>query len=239
MDARTYIESYAKEHHKDDVHWLDDKVMNKIASVGGLISDEGAIMLIAEEHGWIMEEKAFEPPKERRQEIPITQYTELTDAMLDLIWGTSKGGEKTRYPDEPLVVKIERIYDAKKPENDYSSMETSAKVTDGRNLAYFNFQDKPEFSKGEKTFPANYMSSAVQQVRQQLIGKTVAIYKWQLYKGIGKDGFDKFYMGSTNFTYFKPVDPSGFEEGLAESDIIDEIYEEVPVDELLEEEGGI
>ena len=82
MDARTYIESYAKEHHKDDVHWLDDKVMNKIASVGGLISNEGAIMLIAEEHGWVMEEKAFEPPKERRQEMPITQYTELSDATL-------------------------------------------------------------------------------------------------------------------------------------------------------------
>ena len=179
MDARTYIESYAKEHHKDEEHWLDDKVMNKIASVGGLLSEEGATMLIAEEHGWVMEEKAFELPKERRQEMPITQYTELSDAMLDLIWGTSKGGEKTRYPDEPLVVKIERIYDAKKPENDYSSMETSAKVTDGRNLAYFNFQDKPEFSKGEKTFPANYMSSAVQQVRPQMIGKTVAIYKWQ------------------------------------------------------------
>lgn len=239
MDARTYIESYAKEHHKEDEHWLDDKVMKKIASVGGLISDEGAIMLIAEEHGWVMEEKAFEPPQERRQEMPITQYTELTDVMLDLIWETSKGGEKTRYPEEPLVVKIERIYDAKKPENDYSSMETSAKITDGRNLAYFNFQDKPEFSKGEKTFPANYMSSAVQQVRQQLIGKTVAIYKWQLYKGVGKDGKDKFYMGSTNFTYFKPVDPSGFEEGLTESDIIDEIYEEFPVDELLEDEGGI
>jgi len=238
MDARTYIESYAKEHHKDE-HWLDDKVMNKIASVGGLITDEGAIMLIAEEHGWVMEEKAFEPPKERIQEMPITQYTELSDAMLDLIWGTSKGGEKTRYPDEPLVVKIERIYDAKKPENDYSSMETSAKVTDGRNLAYFNFQDKPEFSKGEKTFPANYMSSAVQQVRPQLIGKTIAIYKWQLYKGVGKDGFDKFYMGSTNFTYFKPVDTSWFENGLTESDIIDEMYDEVPVDELLEEEEGV
>jgi len=239
MDAKTYLTDYAAKNHADDPEWISKRIYQKIQSVGGLLSEEGATMLVAEEKGWIQEEKQVEPPKERIQEMPITQYTELSDAMLDLIWGTSKGGEKTRYPDEPLVVKIERIYDAKKPENDYSSMETSAKVTDGRNLAYFNFQDKPEFSKGEKTFPANYMSSAVQQVRPQLIGKTIAIYKWQLYKGVGKDGFDKFYMGSTNFTYFKLVDTSGFENGLTESDIIDEMYDEVPVDELLEEEEGV
>jgi len=230
MDAKTYLTDYAAKNHADDPEWISKRIYQKIQSVGGLLSEEGATMLVAEEKGWIHEEKQVEPPKEKRYEMPVTQYTDLTNQMFDLIFDTSKGGEKTKYPNEPLVVRIERIYDAKKPENDYSSMETSAKVTDGYNIAYFNFQDKPEFTKGDKTFPANFMSSSIQQVRPQLIGKTVAIYKWQLYRGESK-----YYLGSTNFTYFKVVDPSNFTNGIPESEIIEDLYEEVPIDEIAEE----
>jgi hypothetical protein len=124
-----------------------------------------------------------------------------------------------------------RIYDAKKPEYGFAKMQTGVKMTDGKNEKYFNFEDKEAFNYSGKAFPANLMSSSIQQVKQQLIGKAIAVYNWELHKG--KEG--KFSMTSTSFTYFKLVDPTGFENGISESDQIEELFEEVPIQEI--EEG--
>lgn len=236
MDARQFIEAYAKKNHADDPEWLKNLIWKKISSVGGLLSEEGAILLIAGEHGWAMQEAPMEAIKPKEDKTPITGYTELSDYYFDLIWDTTeKGNDYRKFPSEPLVVKILRIYDAKKPEYGFAKMQTGVKVTDGKNEKYFNFEDKEAFNYGEKTFPANLMSSAVQQVKQQLIGKTVAIYNWELGKYTGKDDKTKFSLTSTTFTYFKMVDATNFEAPMTESDIIDELYEEVPIQEI--EEG--
>jgi len=225
MDAKQYIETYAANNHADQPTWLSDHVALKIKSVGGLLSEEAAIMLIAGEHGWAMEEVPIDAtgPKER-QYAPITAYTELTDYCLDLIWDTTeKGDEYRKFPKEPLVVRVVQIYDAHKPKFGFAKMQTGVKITDGKNTKYFNFEDKEKFTTGDREFPANLMSSAVQQVRAELMGKTIAIYGWELFKG--QKGFN---MTSTAYTYFKVVDTSAFEEPL-------DYLEEVGVEELVEE----
>jgi len=168
-----------------------------------------------------------EPDKEYKK-IEPTGYTELSDAMLDLIWATTNGGAYMRYPKEPLVAKVEKIYDAEKPKYGFADLSTTVKLSDNRgNVKYFQFEDKGKFINEGKVFPANYMSTAVQSVRGQLIGKVIAIYKWELYKS----NKGKFYLTSSHYTQFDIVDESKFET-LDEGDIIDELYE--PIDE---EEG--
>lgn len=225
VDAKQYIETYAANNHADQPTWLSDKVALKIKSVGGLLSEEAAIMIIAGEHGWAMQEAPMEAIKPKEDKTPITGYTELSDYYFDLIWDTTeKGNEYRKFPSEPLVVKILRIYDAKKPEYGFAKMQTGVKITDGKNTKYFNFEDKEKFTTGDKTFPANLMSSAVQQVRQELLGKAIAIYGWELFKG--QKGFN---LTSTAYTYFKVVDTSDFEE---EYDYLSEVDIEEVTDEL-------
>ena len=71
MDAKLYIEEYAAKEHADSPTWLADKIQLKIKSVGGLLSEKAAIMLIAGEHGWAMEETPIAPQQEK-QHAPIT-----------------------------------------------------------------------------------------------------------------------------------------------------------------------
>lgn len=225
VDAKQYIETYAANNHADQPTWLSDKVALKIKSVGGLLSEEAAIMLIAGEHGWAMEEAPVDSAPKEKQYAPITAYTELTDYCLDLIWDTTANGDEYRkFPREPLVVKVMQVYDAHKPKYGFAKMQTGVKITDGKNTKYFNFEDKEKFTTGDKTFPANLMSSAVQQVRQELLGKAIAIYGWELFKG--QKGFN---LTSTAYTYFKVVDTSDFEE---EYDYLSEVDIEEVTDEL-------
>jgi len=223
LDAKLYIEEYAAKEHAGDPTWLSENIQKKISSVGGLLSEEAAIMLIAGEHGWAMEETPIAPQQEK-QHAPITSHTELTDYCLDLIWDTTeKGDEYRKFPREPLVVKVVQVYDAHKPKYGFAKMQTGVKVTDGKNVKYFNFEDKEQFTTGDRTFPANLMSSAVQQVRQDLLGKTIAVYGWELFKG--QKGFN---MTSTAYTYFKVVDTSNFEEEF-------DYLSEVPIEEVTDE----
>ncbi len=223
MDAKQYMEEYAKNKHPSETGWLEGRIKSKINSVGGLLSQEAAMMIVAGEHGWAGMEHDMTLDDDKTPEyntVSVESYTDLSNDGLDLIWGSSTlGNDYRKYPKEPLVVKVVRVYDAKKPEYGFAKMQTGVKITDGTNETFFNFEDKERFDnpKNGKSYPANMMSSAVQQVRQNIIGKTIAIFNWELFKG------QNFAMTSTAYTYFKVVDdPVSFDEITTEEVAIEE-----------------
>ena len=223
MDALGYIEQYAKNKHADEPNWLQEQINLKIKSVGGLLSKEGAVLLIAGEHGFVLEEIPEEAVVKEKPYAPITEFTELSDASLGLIFDTTdKGSEYRKYPKEPLVVRVLQIYDAKKPQYGFARAETGVRIGDN---TYFNFEDRELFVHDGKTYPANLMSTAIQQVREMLIGKSIAIFNWELSKT--KKGWR---LSSTSYTYFKVIDLGDDPVG---EEILD--YGEVDIEEIPEE----
>lgn len=230
MDANEFIKQYAKKNHPNEPEWLKGRIESKIRSVGGLLTEDGAMMVLAGEKGWGGMEMSVPVAAEEHKEYEradITGYTDLSNDGLDLLWDTTTlGNEFRKYPKEPLVVKVVRVYDAQKPKFGFAKLVTGTKVTDGNNELYFNFEDKLFFhnEKNGKDYPANMMSSSIQQVRAALVGKTIAIYNWELFKG--QKGYS---MTSTAYTYFKVVDDPRF----VDTGKFDEVTtEEVMVEEI-------
>lgn len=229
MDANEFIKQYAKKNHPNEPEWLQERIDSKIKSVGGLLTEDGAMMVLAGEKGWGGMEQSIPAADEKRdyERVDISGYTDLSADGLDLLWdATTLGNGYRKYPKEPLVVKIIRVYDAQKPKFGFAKMATGTKISDGENELYFNFEDKEAFhsEKNGKDYPANMMSSAIQQVRAALIGKTIAIFNWELFKG--QKGYS---MTSTAYTYFKVVDDPRF----VSADTFDEVTtEEVMIEEI-------
>jgi hypothetical protein len=230
MDANEFIKQYAKKNHPNEPDWLKGRIESKIRSVGGLLTEDGAMMVLAGEKGWGGMEQSVPVAADEHKEyekVDISGYTDLSNDGLELLWETTTlGNEFRKYPKEPLVVKVVRVYDAQKPKFGFAKLVTGTKVTDGVNELYFNFEDKEAFhnEKNGKDYPANMMSSAIQQVRAALVGKTIAIFNWELFKG--QKGYS---MTSTAYTYFKVVDDPRF----VDTGKFDEITtEEVMVEEI-------
>lgn len=229
MNANEFIIEYAKKNHPNEPDWLQGRIDSKIKSVGGLLTEDGAMMVLAGEKGWGGMEQSIPAADEKRdyERVDISGYTDLSADGLDLLWdATTLGNGYRKYPKEPLVVKIIRVYDAQKPKFGFAKMATGTKISDGENELYFNFEDKEAFhsEKNGKDYPANMMSSAIQQVRAALIGKTIAIFNWELFKG--QKGYS---MTSTAYTYFRVVDDPEF----VETNTFDEVTtEEVIVEEI-------
>jgi len=227
LDAKQYLADYAAKEHSDNPGWAQEQIERKIKGVGGLLTVEGATMIVAGEHGWANEAlmPQVEPDTVKYTKIIPTEFTELTDAYMELIYDTIESQSANKYPKEPLVARVTRIYDAEKPKLGYADMHTTVKLTDNMgNVKYFDFLDVPRYANEGKVFPQNNMSSAIQQVRAALIEKVIAIYGWQIYKS--KSG--KLYLSSTAYTKFDVIDEATLDNN-------GKFMEEVPSEEVLEE----
>lgn len=187
MDAEEYLYNagYTEDHIKN-------KIKQKIASVGGLLTEEGALLLIAGEHGW------------KGNETPI--FADLSDKGLDdLFESGNKPNENTSYVKGPLTVKILKIYDAEQSKSKYIDKCTNVKVGDCVNERYFQFDNKKAYSKIEETgesrkIPGNFMSDAIQAIRNKIIGRIINIYDLKMFRTengnyiISTTGYTKFTL---------------------------------------------
>lgn len=194
---------------------IQKKIQHRIADVGGLLSEEAAMMLLAGEKGWKPEDTCA--------------LSDLSDEGLDALFATGNiTTENTSYFRGPMVVRIQKIYDAEKPKNNkFVEKRTRVKVSDGFFERYLNFDDKQRIERkdpntGEtKIIPANHLATAMQMVRKDAIGSTIAIEELQMYK------YNKGYIiSTTNYTKFKVVDAHDEEICMAEVDM-SEVEEEL------------
>jgi hypothetical protein len=228
MNAKQFLADYAAKEHADDPNWASDQIKARIKSVGGLLTEEGATLVVAQERGWANE--ALMPQIEpefttKYTKIIPTEFTELTDQYMELIYDTTAGQSANKYPKEPLVGRVIKIYSAEKPKFGYADMHTTVKLADNMgNVKYFDFLDVPKFANEGKIFPQNNMSTAIQLVRAQLVEKVIAIYSWQIYKS--KSG--KLYLSSTAYTKFDVIDESTLDNN-------GKFMEAVPGEEVFEE----
>jgi len=184
MEAEEYL--YNMGYTEDQVR---GKIKQKIASVGGLLSEEGALLLIAGEKGW-------------KGDIV---FTDLSDkGLYDLFEGGNKQNENTSYIKGPLTVKILKIYDAEKSKSKYIEKCTKVKVSDSINERYFQFDNKGAYTKideetGEsKTISGNFMSDAIQAIRKDLVGRIIEIYELKMY--LTENG--NYLISTTGYTHF-------------------------------------
>lgn len=193
---------------------IKGKIQQKIASVGGLLSEEGALLLIAGEKGW-------------GGEAIVNTLSDLSDTGIEQLYKLGRIVKTSSYVHDPITVKVLKVYDAEKPPGNYVDKRTKVQVYDINGVArYFNFDDKPLFERvdnatGEtKTIPANFMSTAMQLIRKDIIGKTIEIQDIEINKYNGN-----YYFTTTNFTKFKNVNTLETEEYV-------EYTEEVPIEDL-------
>lgn len=190
MEAEEYL--YNMGYTEEQVR---GKIKQKIASVGGLLSEEGALLLIAGEKGW----------KGNKTLV----FTDLSDKGLDDLFkgGNNKSNENTSYIKGPLTVKILKIYDAEKSKSKYIEKCTKVKVSDGINERYFQFDNKGAYTKideetGEsKTISGNFMSDAIQAIRKDLVGRIIEIYELKMY--LTENG--NYLISTTGYTHFDTV----------------------------------
>jgi hypothetical protein len=75
-----------------------------------------------------------------------------------------------------VITKVISVGDAQPGKSQYTSASTGVKVTDGKVQTWINFQDKPQFvSRKNNIIPGNLLSTEVQMIRSNLIGRTIEI----------------------------------------------------------------
>lgn len=195
MDAKEFLDKYMQENGKDE-KWLEEKIAQKKASVGGLLSEQGAIYLIAGERGW----QPCESDGASDLKIDGRYLTDIGDENLShYISDTKPNGTETGRIDS-LIVKVVSISDARDVNSKYTIQTTGVKVTDGDHQAWINFHDKPAFvsSKGNN-IPGNSLSTEIQMIRSGLLGRIIEVQNIDVWKTPAQSP----KLGTNNFTKLK------------------------------------
>jgi len=169
MDSKEFLKNYMANNNKDE-KWLADKIQHKKDKVGGLLSDEGATHLIAGELGWQIDQT------QEAYFVDGRYLTALGDENLIgwIVENPTNGKRQGRI--DTVITKVISVGDAQPGKSQYTSASTGVKVTDGKVQTWINFQDKPQFvSKKNNIIPGNLLSTEVQMIRSNLIGRTIEI----------------------------------------------------------------
>jgi hypothetical protein len=192
QSAAKYLMEYAKEKKPstaakeappDPEGWLKEKIQIEKDKVCGLLSDEGALLIIAGSRGWKDLEISFKED----------ELTPLDEEGLDEEFKMSDKGYLN------IVTIIKDVGPILRPGNpEYEKAQCAVKVTDGRNYKIITFKDHL----GKEGSSGNFLCSLMQQIWPKVKDKKVSVRV----KGFQPQGKKEIYLGTTLYSKFKVLD---------------------------------
>lgn len=172
----------AKDGPADPEGWLKEKIQNEKDKVGGLLSDEGALLVIAGSRGWKDLEIKF-------KEDELTPLDE--DGLNDEFKMSDKGYMN-------IVTIVKDVGPILRPGNpEFEKAQCAVKVTDGMNYKIITFKDHLG-----KDGPGNFLCELMQQIWPGVKDKKISVRV----KGFQPTGKKEIYLGTTLYSKFKVLD---------------------------------
>ena len=192
QSAAKYLMEYAKEKKPstaakeappDPEGWLKEKIQNEKDKVGGLLSDEGALLILAGARGW----------KDLELKFKEDELTPLDEEGLDEEFKMSDKGYIN------IVTTVKDVGPILRPGNpEFEKAQCAVKVTDGRNFKIITFKDHL----GKNGESGNFLCSLMQQIWPQVKDKKISVRV----KGFQPQGKKEIYLGTTLYSKFKVLD---------------------------------
>jgi hypothetical protein len=163
--------------------WLKEKIQIEKDKVGGLLSDEGAVMVLARARGWAGIKEEFGTEE-------LTPLDE--DGLADEFKMSDKGYIN-------IVTIIKDVGPKLRPSNpEYETAQCAVKVTDGKNFKLITFKDH----KGKDGSAGNFLCDLMQRISPAVYGKRISVRV----KGFQPQGKKEIYLGTTLYSKFKVLD---------------------------------
>jgi len=173
----------SKDGPPDPEGWLKEKIQNEKDKVGGLLSDEGALLILAGARGWKGLELKFKED----------ELTPLDEEGLDEEFKMSDKGYIN------IVTIVKDVGPVLRPGNpEFEKAQCAVKVTDGRNFKIITFKDHL----GKDGASGNFLCSLMQQIWPGVKDKKISVRV----KGFQPQGKREIYLGTTLYSKFKVLD---------------------------------
>jgi hypothetical protein len=173
----------AKDGPADPEGWLKEKIQNEKDKVGGLLSDEGALLILAGARGW----------KDLELKFKEDELTPLDEEGLDEEFKMSDKGYIN------IVTTVKDVGPILRPGNpEFEKAQCAVKVTDGRNFKIITFKDHL----GKNGESGNFLCGLMQQIWPQVKDKKISVRV----KGFQPQGKKEIYLGTTLYSKFKVLD---------------------------------
>jgi hypothetical protein len=173
----------SKDGPPDPEGWLKEKIQIEKDKVGGLLSDEGAVMVLARERGW----------SGIKEEFGVEELTPLDEDGLDAEYKMSDKGYIN------IVTIVKDVGPILRPGNpEFEKAQCAVKVTDGRNFKIITFKDHL----GKDGASGNFLCSLMQQIWPGVKDKKISVRV----KGFQPQGKKGIYLGTTLYSKFKVLD---------------------------------
>lgn len=174
--------STAKDGPPDPEGWLKEKIQIEKDKVGGLLSDEGALLVIAGSRGWKDLEIKF-------KEDELTPLDE--DGLNDEFKMSDKGYMN-------IVTIVKDVGPILRPGNpEFEKAQCAVKVTDNMNYKIITFKDHLG-----KDGPGNFLCGLMQQIWPGVKDKKISVRV----KGFQPQGKKEIFLGTTLYSKFKVLD---------------------------------
>ena len=173
----------SKDGPADPEGWLKEKIQIEKDKVGGLLSDEGALLILAGARGW----------KDLELKFKEDELTPLDEEGLDEEFKMSDKGYIN------IVTIVKDVGPILRPGNpEFEKAQCAVKVTDGRNFKIITFKDHL----GKDGASGNFLCGLMQQIWPQVKDKKVSVRV----KGFQPQGKKEIYLGTTLYSKFKVLD---------------------------------
>jgi len=173
----------SKDGPADPEGWLKEKIQNEKDKVGGLLSDEGALLILAGARGW----------KDLELKFKEDELTPLDEEGLDEEFKMSDKGYIN------IVTTVKDVGPILRPGNpEFEKAQCAVKVTDGRNFKIITFKDHL----GKNGESGNFLCGLMQQIWPQVKDKKISVRV----KGFQPQGKKEIYLGTTLYSKFKVLD---------------------------------